>query len=83
MVLKALTQEFLMSCPWKWLYADNFVIAETLEELITKLATWKARFAGKSLKVNIDKTKIMVRGTDLNTLKKFGSTLVMFVSLAF
>ena len=41
-VLEALSQEFRSGVPWKDLYADDLVvIAESLEECVRRLLTWK------------------------------------------
>ena len=41
-VLEALSQEFHSGVPWKDLYADDLVvIAESLEECVRRLLTWK------------------------------------------
>ena len=58
-------------CPWELLYADDLMIsAESMEELLVKLKTWKLEMEKKGLRVNMGKTKIMVSGTDLDLLKK-------------
>ena len=42
-VLEALSREFRTGCPWELLYADDLMIsAESMEELLVKLKTWKA-----------------------------------------
>ena len=42
LVLEALSQEFHTGVPWKLLCADDLtVIADTLEECITKLKAWE------------------------------------------
>ena len=41
-VLEALSREFRTSCPWKHLHADDLVlIADTMDELLSKLGNWK------------------------------------------
>ena len=47
---------------WELLYdADDLVIiAETLNELLEKFRVWKANLESKGLRVNVDKTKILV-----------------------
>ena len=72
-VLEALSREFRTGCPWELLYADDLMIsAESMEELLVKLKTWKTEMEKKDLIVNIGKTKIMVSGMDLDLLKKSG-----------
>ena len=72
-VLEALSREFRTGCPWELLYADDLMIsAESMEELLVKLKTWKAEMESKGLRVNMGKTKIMVSGPNLDLLKKSG-----------
>ena len=72
-VLEALSREFRTGCPWELLYADDLMIsAESMEELLVKLKTWKTEMEKKGLRVNVGKTKIMVSGVDLDLLKKSG-----------
>ena len=72
-VLEALSREFRTGCPWELLYADDLVItAEDPEELETKLSNWKAKLEEKGLRVNMGKTKVMISGTGLDTLKDSG-----------
>ena len=41
-VLEALSREFRTGCPWELLYADDLMIsAESMEELLVKVQTWK------------------------------------------
>ena len=41
--LEALSREFKTGIPWELLYADDLVfVAESLEDCIYKLKTWKA-----------------------------------------
>ena len=41
-VLEALSREFHTGCPWELLYADDLMIsAESMEELLVKVQTWK------------------------------------------
>ena len=55
-----LSREFRTGCPWELLYADDLMIsAESMEELLVKLKTWKAEMEKKCLRVNMGKTKIM------------------------
>ena len=42
-MLEALSREFRTGCPWELLYTDDLMIrAESMEELLVKLKTWKA-----------------------------------------
>ena len=60
-VMEALSRHFRTGCLWQLLYADDLVIiAETLSELLEKFRVWKANLESKGLRVNVDKTKILV-----------------------
>ena len=73
MVLEALSREFQTGCPRNLLYADNFVIiADTMNELLYKLDLWKKHLKAKGLRVNMEKTKIMICGKNLQLLKDSG-----------
>ena len=72
-VLEALSREFRTGCPWELLYADDLVIiAESMEELEVKLEQWKKGMEAKGLRVNMAKTKVMISGPELHTLKDSG-----------
>ena len=72
-VLEALSREFRTGCPWELLYADDLMIsAESIQELMVKMKTWKAEMERKDLRMNMGKTKIMVSSPNLDLLKKSG-----------
>ena len=72
-VLEALSREFRTGTPWELLYADDLVIiAETEEELRSKLSKWKQAMEAKGLRVNVGKTNVMFSGNNLNSLKDSG-----------
>ena len=72
-VLEALSREFRAGVPWEDLYADDLVIiADTLEECVQRLLTWKGAMESKGLRVNSSKTKIMICGTGLDQLQDSG-----------
>ena len=72
-VLEALSREFRSGVPWEDLYADDLVIiAESLEECVRRLLTWKEAMEKKGLRVNAGKTKIMICGTGLDLLQNSG-----------
>ena len=48
------------------------ISAESMEELLVKLKTWKTEMEKKGLRVNMGKTKIMESGINLDVLKKSG-----------
>ena len=81
-VLEALSCQFSCGVPWEDLYADDLVlIAESLEECVRRLLTWKEAMEEKGLRVNAGKTKIMTCGMGLDLLQSSGSSHVLFVSL--
>ena len=66
-VLEALSRKFHFWVPWKDLYADDLVIiAESLEECVRRLLTWKEAMEEKGLRLNGGKTKVMICGTGLD-----------------
>ena len=70
---EALSREFCCGVPWENLYADKLVIiAESLEECVRGLLTWKEAIERKGLRVNAGKTKIMICGTGLDLLQSSG-----------
>ena len=72
-VLEALSREFRTGCLWELLYADDLMIsAESMEELLVKVQTWKTEMEKKGLHVNMGKTKNMESGINLDVLKKSG-----------
>ena len=72
-VHEALSREFRCGVPWEDLYADDLVIiAESLEECVRRLLTWKEAMEEKGLRVNARKTKIMICGTGLDLLQSSG-----------
>jgi hypothetical protein len=59
-VLEALSRQFRVGLPMELLYADDLVLlADSEEELVKKLNTWKSGLEEKGLRVNIGKTKVM------------------------
>ena len=71
-VLEALSREFCCGVPWEALYADNLIIAESLEECVRRLLTWKEAMEEKGLRVHAGKTKIMICGMGLDLLQSSG-----------
>lgn len=61
MVLEALSQEFRSGLPFELLYADDLVlIAEDEREAQEKFRRWREGLSSKGLRVNVDKTKVMI-----------------------
>jgi len=62
-VMEAISREFRVSLPWELLYADDLaVISETEEELIKRRNEWKDDVESKSMRVSMNKTKLMISG---------------------
>jgi len=62
-VMEAISREFRVALPWELLYADDLaLIAETEEELIKRLNEWKDNVESKGMRVNVNKTKVMISG---------------------
>ena len=61
--MEAISREFRVAQPWELLYADDLaVIAETEEQLIKRLNEWKNNVESKAMRVNMNKTKVMISG---------------------
>jgi len=61
--MAVISREFRVALPWELLYADDLaVIAETEEELIKRLNEWKDNMESKGMRVNMNKTKVMISG---------------------
>ena len=72
-VLEALSREFRSGVPWEDFYADDLVIiAESLQECVRRLLTWKEAMEKKGLRINAGKMKIMICGTGLDLLQTSG-----------
>ena len=72
-VLEALSCQFCSGVHWEDLYADDLVIiAESLEECVRRLLTWKEAVEEKGLRVNAGRTKIMICGTGPDLLQSSG-----------
>jgi len=61
--MEAISREFRVALPWELLYADDLaVIAETEEELINRFNEWKDNVESKGMRVNMNKTKVVISG---------------------
>ena len=60
-VMDVVSSEERSGLPSEFLYADDLVImAPTMEQLGRRVADWRASLLGKGLKVNAEKSKVMV-----------------------
>jgi len=60
---EVLSREFRVALPWELLYADDLVvIAETEDDLIKRLNEWKDFVQNRGMRVNMNKTKVMISG---------------------
>ena len=61
--MKAISRELRVALPWELLYADDLAVtAETEEELIKRLNEWKDNVESKGIRVNMNKTKVVISG---------------------
>ena len=68
-----MSQDFRIGLPWELLYADDLaIITDTIEELITRISAWKTNLESKGLRVNVNKTKVLCSGRDLDVLVDTG-----------
>ena len=57
------TKECRSDPPWAMLYADDLVLtSETKGGVVEMFNTWRAALAARGLRVNLDKTKLLVSG---------------------
>jgi len=62
-VMEALSREFRVALPWELLYVDYLVvIAETEDDLIKRLSKWKDNMENIDMRVNMNKTMVMISG---------------------
>ena len=60
-IMEAISREFRLALPWELLYVcDLAAIAETEDELIKRLNEWKENVESKGMRVNMNKTKVMI-----------------------
>jgi len=70
-VMEASSREFRVALPWELLYADDLaVIAETEEGLIKRLNEWKDFVQNRGIRVNMNKTKVMISGEQQKVMQK-------------
>jgi len=70
-VMEAISREFRVALAWELLYANDLVgIAETEEDLIKRLNEWKNNVENRGMRVNTNKTKVMISGERQKPVKK-------------
>jgi len=70
-IMEALYREFRVALPWELLYVDDLVvIAETEEDLIKRLNEWKNFVENRGIRVNMNKTKVMITGEQQKVMQK-------------
>jgi len=66
----ALSREFRVALPWE-LYADDLVVtAETEADLMKRLNEWKCNVENRGMRVNMNKTKVMISGEQQKVTQK-------------
>ena len=72
-VLEVMTRDVREGMPWELLYADDLVlVAESMDFLREKVNKWKECFEAKGLKVNTNKTKVLVSGRNCGDIERVG-----------
>ena len=70
-VMEAISREFKVALPWELLYADDLVVtAETEEDFIKRLNEWKNNVENTDVRVNMNKTKVMISGESQKPVQK-------------
>ena len=70
-VMEVISREFRVALPWQLLYADDLVvIAETEEDLINRLNERKNNVESRGVRVNMNKTKVMISGERQKPVQK-------------
>jgi len=69
--VEALSREFRVALTWELLYPDDLVvIAETEDDLIKTLNEWKDKVENRGMRVNMNKTKVMISGERQKVMQK-------------
>jgi len=61
-IMEALSREFRVALPWELLYADDLVVIAETEDVIKRLNEWKDFVENRGMRVNMNKTKVMISG---------------------
>ena len=72
-VMEEATKEWRVGNPWELLYADDLVLtAESREGVEALFGEWRGAFEWRGLKVNLEKTKLMVMGGERGEVVQVG-----------
>jgi hypothetical protein len=73
LVIEEATKDVRQGVPWDMLYADDLVLTATSrEEVVARFALWKNAMERRGLKVNLQKTKLLVTGKERETVVESG-----------
>ena len=61
-VMEALSREFRVALLWELYAGDLVMIAETKDDPIKRLNEWKDNVENRGMRVNMNKTKVMISG---------------------
>jgi len=69
--MKALSREFRVTLTWELLYVDDsVVIAETKDDVIKRLNEWKDNKQNRGMRVNMNKTKVLINEERQKVMQK-------------
>jgi len=71
MMLAALSSNFRIDVPWELLYC-MWMIADSMEKSEVKFKKWRDGMESKGLRVNVNKTKVMVSGVGYGVMVASG-----------
>jgi len=69
-VMEAISREFRVALPCEVLYASDLVLMAETEDLIKRLNEWKNNVENRGMRVNMNKTKVMVSGERQKPVQK-------------
>ena len=58
--MEAISREFRVALPWELLYADDLAVIAETEGADKRLNEWKDNVESKGMRVNMNKTKVMI-----------------------
>ena len=68
-VMKVISRELRFGCLWELLYPDDLaVLSDSLVDLKNRLADWNTSLESHGLRVNVDKTKVLVSSAEHNKI---------------